>query len=901
MPRSGVLSCLLIAISILSGIAPGYGDDNAGYIWWEAEDAKSHTFPAGGPFAPQGDKEADILSGGAWLQAGKGAGLRAEWEVDIPEAGEYNFWVRKFWHHGPFSWAFNEQQMSHCGKDCVLADEVQMRRFVCANWVNLGRVTLPAGKNELRIVVDNGAEAVAFDCFLLTRQEFVPDGRNKPGEKYNRTESGWFPFEPNKDDFSANALFDLRRLNQEYAGIDGPIAVNGEHFVYAGNGQRVRFWAVNSVVPATDKDADYLAAFLAKRGVNMVRIHSPIIDKSSTDPRRVDMPYLDRIHYFVNALKKQGIYSKLSFYFPLWFKVDKNWDLPGYDGARGGDDNTTRPYGLIYFHPAMQEIYKAWAKTMLQTKNPYSGLSMAEDPAVAIVEAVNEDGLFFWTFAPYKNPNAECMEPLEKLFGAWLVRKYGSIENARKEWGAGNMPKHPDSPENGRVAFYENTGFLGGFDWARQQRNEKRASDQLQFMVEAQRGFYTDITAYFKNDLGFKGLVSASNWHTVDDGTIGALEKYTYMASDIIDRHGYFGGKHEGDAASWSVQAGNTYVDKSGLLVPDSLSAETLYGGKPHIVSEFNYTAPNRFRAEGAFVASMYASLNGTDGIFFFRVHQANWSKMTGKFSVMSPVIMGQFPAMALAYRKEMLQEGTDVARVTLALNDLYSFKGSAVAQPQHLDELRKKDIPADGVIRSNDAQPIDPLSYYVGKVRVDFADRQQNSELMDITKYIDRNAKTIRSSTGELFWDWGKGVLKVDAPLAQGACGFLGEYGEVALRDMTVKIGNDYASVMAVSLDGKPLRESAGILLQVVSEEKNYQWQTSGSSPLKIDSIGLPPIIVREISGTVTFTNAGASKTRVWTLDVNGNKGKEIVQGDKGALTVLLEPNVFYYFIERE
>jgi hypothetical protein len=62
-----------------------------------------------------------------------------------------------------------------------------------------------------------GASAFAIDAFLLTTEAFTARGKLKPGEKYNRTEEGWFPFEPD-DRIAPDALLDLRILNEPTAG-----------------------------------------------------------------------------------------------------------------------------------------------------------------------------------------------------------------------------------------------------------------------------------------------------------------------------------------------------------------------------------------------------------------------------------------------------------------------------------------------------------------------------------------------------------------------------------------------------------------------------------------------------------------------------------------------------------
>src|SRR6185369_12791290 len=169
------------------------------YVWFEGEEAVEHTFPKSFAFAPNTAQEKDKLSGGDWLQTDKGANVTAKWVVTVPKEGEYNFWTRKFWKHGPFKWHWNEQEPQTCGPNGALADSVELRKFLGANWVYLGKAKLPAGKNTLQIQALPEAGAIAFDCFVLTTGTFTPDGKNKPGQKYNRAEEGWFPFEPDAD------------------------------------------------------------------------------------------------------------------------------------------------------------------------------------------------------------------------------------------------------------------------------------------------------------------------------------------------------------------------------------------------------------------------------------------------------------------------------------------------------------------------------------------------------------------------------------------------------------------------------------------------------------------------------------------------------------------------------
>src|SRR5581483_10356995 len=129
-------------------------------------------------------------------------------------------------------------------------------------------------------------------------------------------EDSWLRFEPTADPVT-NSAIDLRFLNERFAGEHGFIAAQGGHFVYSGNGQPVRFWAVNGP-PQEDGDRAALrptARLLAKYGVNLVRRHGAVFDHDG----ELVPAAVKRAIAIVEAMKTEGIYTHLSIYFPLWF------------------------------------------------------------------------------------------------------------------------------------------------------------------------------------------------------------------------------------------------------------------------------------------------------------------------------------------------------------------------------------------------------------------------------------------------------------------------------------------------------------------------------------------------------------------------------------------------------
>ena len=83
-----------------------------------------------------------------------------------------------------------------------------------------------------------------------------------------------------------------------------------------------------------------------------------------------------------------------------------------------------------------------------------------------------------------------------------------------------------------------------------------------------------------------------------------------------------------------------------------------------------------------------------------------------------------------------------------------------------------------------------------------------------------------MKSLTGQITTDITHGIYRVDTPRFQSVDGFLGAAGEQSLSDLAVSCQNPFASVAAISLDGKPLAESGHVLIQVGTEEHPTDWK---------------------------------------------------------------------------
>jgi hypothetical protein len=885
MRRCFVVVVFLALLSLSSSVAVAADP----FIWIQGENATSTNMKPHPWYAGAVNKAE--LSGGDFISNFSPEEGHAEYQFHADQAGSYTFWIRA----NPIGDPKLDYQLNggesvpvdfkgYTDLVNIAKDSKPDLRFIA--WVRVGQVDLKAGANtiDFRFHSANNNHG-SLDCFLFTRAPFTPNGKARPGEKLGSNEAGWWSFEPKPETFGKDALLDLRFLNENEAGESGFLQANGDAFKL-GNGQPVRFWAVNTIVPAnaTHEQLDFMAARFAKLGINMVRLHGGLFDRSSDDPTKIDPARLDNYFYLINALKKQGIYVHLSTYFVLWFQIKASDGIPETDDVIGKN-----PFGLLFFEPRMQEIYKSWLRQILTTKSPYSGKTLAEETSVGVFEIQNEDSLFFWSFNPAtlgKGPR----ELLEKKFGAWLAHKYGSLDQAFAAWPGDKAPD--DSAADSRAGLYSAFEMSSAGFPKQSPDRQKRLLDQIHFLAGVQRSFYDDMHHYLRDEIGAKWPISASNWITAPG--LGFIERYTYSGVEVIDKHGYFGGKHAGEGSGWSVRDGHTYEDKTALTDPESVPFQYVrLPGHPHVQTEIAWNKPNRYIADADLLVSTYASLQGVDGVYFFATESGNWANNgSGVWPFMMPGEIGQSPAEALQYRRYDLKPGDTVIRQVTTVDDVLNLKSAAMIEGRNAD-FRISEAPKSD--QAGELAGFDPLSFFVGRVERSL-DPNATPVAIDLSKYIDRAAKKITSSTGEIVWDYGQGILTVDSPRSQAAAGFLARAGPIKLGDVTIESGNEYGTVHVISLDGQPIASSKKILVQAFTEEKMSGFKSANGV---IQDIGRPPILVRDIDAKITFAH-GADLKAV-ALDEQGYaRGDLSLQPVAGGATLTLPKDGLYTIVIR-
>ena len=218
----------------------------------------------------------------------------------------------------------------------------------------------------------------------------------------------------------------------------------GPDGMFMADGQPIRFWGMSMAYGACfpDKDdAPIIAARLRKMGVNLVRftlMDAPWAGEDESiffgdDITQVLNPFnLDKLHFFIAQLKNEGIYSNLVLHHNRRFKED--------DGVLYADSmNTSRAVNMFDGH--LIKLQKDHALYLLTPPNPYTDLSLAEDPAVAMIDISNHNTLYGYWKSDWLRHNSQGgvliqrhIDTLDLHWNEFLQNKYTSQTDLENVW-----------------------------------------------------------------------------------------------------------------------------------------------------------------------------------------------------------------------------------------------------------------------------------------------------------------------------------------------------------------------------------------------------------------------------------------------------------------------------------
>ena len=893
-------------------------------IWIEGEDPFISNFNNHVWYSAS-DLALDLMSPGVigveagnWLShfAGEnGESVEATYTFDITEPGPHAIWVRANDHSPgntyqldaddpqPMPRDQNHEAVNlHVNRAAPSGGWIDIRFL---DWLYLGEFDLEPGRHTLTFrchTVEQGNGNIqahmGIDALTIVNFPWGPAGTLQPPVDMpaEPAADAWYPFH-HADIKEGDSELDLSALLETPSGLHGALTQAGGDYQFE-DGTPVKFWGVGTAVPETEDNMHKQAKFYRRMGINLIRIHTVhdvlggLISPEGDGPRTFDPVRIDRLDRYVSILKEQGIYMQWSIF---WrddlteadgYPADLYAELP--DNGKGGKN----PYGVINSSRALQDIRWGYLEKLLTHVNPYTGLSYAEDPTLAILEIQNEDCVFF--HAPLTTFKAPDQLPLHSAlfrqqWAAWVKTRYNTDEALAAAWGDGVGQDSVDADELRIYGAWE-MNANGPSNLA----ERARMGDFTRFLSDLQRDYWLRRREEIRN-VGFKGVVLSTGWKA--GGAAGqAANLYADSALETIDRHGYWGGFGDNHIALTTF-GNDSQLDLDAWYNEEEGTWKTSYSRAfqqvdqlPYGMSEWSHGTPGQFRAEGGPIYAFYGlGLQGWDTSlhFAYGAHTSvstSWDFLS-TYNIANPVQIGQYPALATAVHHGHITQGEPAAIRRFTPDQVFSG----------VDVFTQ---PGPWVWEGADNVFIPPQIFALGRISNQFVDENTSSERSDWSTGWDQDQKIVTANTGELVWNYGEKYIEVRASKTQGVIGFAGGQ-TLNLPDVSVSVTTPFVSLLITAMDQRPISESSKVLVTAVARERWTGSEIEGiGDEALLNALGGPPLMIEPVQAKLSFSTDFESAE---ALDIHGRStGKMLEQDDDGAYQIDGRFTTMYYIFRR-
>ncbi len=638
------------------------------------------------------------------------------------------------------------------------------------------------------------------------------------------------------------------------AGKYGRIIISPDgHFTFEkAPEKRIRFVGVNLCFKAqflTHEESDELAEHLARHGYNAIRIHHHdnfLVKQDAPDSLTIDPAMLDRLEYLFAACRKRGIYITTDVFVSRRLKAGDNipeW-VPNGKGYQ--------MKALLPISRAAMENWKEFARRWLGHRNPYTGMTWAEDPALYVVSFTNENNLYAtWREVP------ETAKRYQLLYRQWLKKNHPG--------------KKPGELTQENRLFQE-------------------------FLYTLQHQSILEQAKFLKEELKLKALRTDLNMH--NQVALSLIRNDL----DTVDDHKYH--DHRRSAGKrWGlpyVYRQHSAISTLGDEVPGQLFAARLFG-KPFSVTEYKFCIPNRFRSEGGAVIGGYAALQNWDALYQFAWSQSDTA--IRRNCALDSFAFVNDPLSWLSDRLTMfLFRRGDVSpsKERFAWNVPKNFWDSDMPLEYPLDFSRLGLIAGVGTVVDNRKVPgVQVISANAAAGKAPLPDRK----IQALRQTLFRTG-VAESSTGELRLDSRKNTLAIQTPRTLSATLASGNLTAGAL---TVQGATSPSTISVSSLDDAPVARSGKLLLFHLTDVLDSGTAFEGDQMLFQTQWGKLPHLVRRAPAKVSLRLDGDAMPKVEALRLDGTVRGEVKSTfANGVLSFTADPGCFpggvmVYWITRD
>lgn len=391
-----------------------------------------------------------------------------------------------------------------------------------------------------------------------------------------------------KKDIVENSALDFSRFAVDApAGKYGLLKAVDDHFEFEympGVSQYLYGANLTTSACAPEKSkAEQVATRMTRIGYNTVRLHHfdnlwQLDERDSNGDS-----YRDRMDYFIAKAKEKGLYIYIDLYSARKVKYS---DI----GLSGNSEMSSSEYEFLSLlasalsansdavskgHAAAFDDWCNFTSSVLDRVNPYTGLTYAEDPAIIVVDVVNEP-----SFSGAWENGVPNLEPVKY---AWK-KHHGDILGS---------------------IFSASSQSVGSTMWD-------------SFIAWIQKDGYDNMVKYCRNK-GYNGILTV------------AYDSRCYLDSasglscfDIHDCHSYVD-HPSGDIPQRTIDGEHPLAEFPNYVNAESSKYKDVYSkrpGVPHTLSEWNHCTPNSLRGLGAMYGSAYLRSFGWNAVWRFAYAQ---------------------------------------------------------------------------------------------------------------------------------------------------------------------------------------------------------------------------------------------------------------------------------------
>ena len=652
----------------------------------------------------------------------------------------------------------------------------------------------------------------------------------------------------------------------------------------------VRFYGVNfcfSALYVTHEQADRIADRLAKLGYNTVRVHH--YEGELTKPDRERLTFneekLDQLDYLLAACMKRGLYITTDLFVSR--PVDLSLFVPDLGSVRKDQMNGYK--ALVPINEKAWENWCAFTRKLMTHVNPYTQRAYKDEPGFVWFSLINEGNLGNFVHLIKEIPD------YRSAWNKWLAGQYRDRAGLAAAWGG--VLKADEDPARGNVVLDGNV-----------YNQDARGRDLVRFLSQVDADFVVRATKFLRGELGMKGLITNLNAWT-NPVTLQAAR----AEMDYVDDHFYVDHPHflEQD---WRLpsRCPNTSPVAGGANGGRGVTFTRLFD-KPYTLSEYNYSAPGRYRGVGGILTGAMGAIEGWGVIWRFAYsHDRRSLLQPGAMNYfdMSTDPLGQAAERAsicLFTRGDMRQapHGINIvmtpddlakppARIPF-LSPAWNWAAWITRVGTQVVKDPAKPVIGDVVLPLGWATPAG--AYRNAKVAEAGDPYQLKSEevaallkksgILKDGNPTDPGRNIFQCETGEIAIDAPRDTMTLDTPRTAGGFAPAGE--KIVTRNgVEIAVLETEATVWVSALDDRPIVSSKRLLISHLTDLQNTEIRYAERARQTLLAWGRLPHLVRAGKAEVRLKLKDPAGCRVWALSTSGKRVAEVPANvDGGALVV--------------